>query len=229
MLIILFYFFIKGFNTKQSEISPLQSYIENCIQETATNSLILAGTEGGYTTKSNLSTRTNETYFLFEKKNYMPNKQFIEEQLSSYVKNNLNYCLNNLDGFADFTFEKGEISVKADIQENYTIFSVDYPLSVHKADKTYQLRYFESKVYVRLGVIYKVLRNYMVDQMEATEEVCISCIHNSALENGLYVELKDYDDKTVLFTVIDDKEKLREKDYQFVFVNNYDIKENEIV
>lgn len=214
-------------NNINPEVQPIFVFVEQCIRETGENGIVLIGEKGGYVSSPDLSTSNGNPYYLYEDKNLMRTKEQVEKELSNYIKDNLNLCIDDFKRFNSFEINAGDISVNTKIEDDYTIFYVKYPVIVKKGKKSFEFRNFESKIKVRLGIIHNTIKDYMKEQMIYPKEVCISCIHSLALKNDLYVELKDIDKKTVLFTLIDHKTKFKEKEYSFVFANNYNIKENE--
>ena len=55
-------------------------------------------------------------------------------------------------------------------------------------------------------------------------DVCLSCINDLAFGNDLYFELNDYDDETIIFSIIDENSSVLDKNYRFNFANKYKIK-----
>ncbi len=228
-IFFLFYGNVIKIDNTDPLVKPIALFVQQCIKDSGEDAIIQIGKNGGYVFSPNLSTKDNNPYYLYDETDYTPSKEVIEKQLSYYIEENLDFCINDFIQFKDFEINASEINAKTNIADNVVYFEVNYPLSIKKGERTYEFTKFESEVRVRLGKIYSAISSYMSEQMKYPKEVCLSCIHSFALEKDLYVELKDYDSKTILFTIIDQKTKLKGKEYSFVFANAYDIAENEIV
>lgn len=203
------------------QIAPVYSFVENCVLDTAYEAVYFIGDTGGYYNLPELSTSNNVAYYYYDRKNYLPTKERIEEELALYVENALFFCVKDFKDFPDYEVKQGNVVANAVIEDQRVVFNVMYPISITKEGRTYSFKSFKGiEVPVRLGVIYDLLYKTMDEQMKQ-HEICISCLNNLAVEKDLYVDMNDYGENTVLFTVIDENSKIKGEGYRFYFANKY--------
>ncbi len=222
---VIVFFIVKSRSGQQERISPtvmpIHNYVDNCIKETAIESLNHIGQTGGYFIKPNLSTQNNIAYYFYNGNNYMPTKEIVEKELSLYMNNMLFFCIKGFTNFPDFNVSQKEINTQAKIQDNKVVFSIVYPISASKNGNTYSFEKFSTEVPIRLDIIYKVLGEIMQTQMQKKADICITCLDKYASENDLYIDMYNYDKNTVIFTIRDENSKLNSESYKFSFANNY--------
>ena len=223
LAVIIVYFGLKpdDSNKISPEIFPLFNFVENCVQKTTGDAIYNIGETGGYFFAPDLSI-DGIAYYFYEKEDYMPSKEKIEDELNKYVNNMLFFCTKNFEDFKDYEVKQEKIETKTIIEDEKVVFNIDYQLSVKKGGDSYLIEEFELEVPVRLGVIYKVVSEIMKEQMEEKEAVCISCIGELAEENDLFVDLRDYENDTIIFYVIDRNSEINEEVYVFNFANRYE-------
>ncbi|VVB78244.1 Uncharacterised protein [uncultured archaeon] len=202
-------------------ILPVYNYVDNCVKQTGQEAVSYIGQTGGYFVKPNLSTENNIAYYFDRGNNYMPTKEIIEKELSLYMNNMLFFCVKGFNDFSDFNISQKEINTKAKINDGVVSFDVTYPISATKSGKTYAIQKFSTDVPVRLNVIYTVLEKIMQEQMANKNDICITCLDDFATENDLYIEMYNYNEGTVIFTIRDDNSKLNKESYRFNFANRY--------
>jgi len=222
VVVVGIYFFIKG-DLKQeidSHVQPIYSFVESCLKETAENAIVYVSERGGYYNVPELS--FNEVpYYLYNGEGYIPTKDEIEEQVSFYVNNNLDSCINEFEDFPDFEIGQDEVESEVKIKDEKVVFKIKYPLKISKGENSYVFEDFETEVFVRLGVVYNAVDNLLLNEIDDPGSVCISCINYFAKENDLIINSMNYDD-FILFSVIDEKSKIKNNDLVFSFINKYD-------
>ncbi len=225
--VIAFILILRENNSIQTNISPeiqsIYSYYKDCIKDTGEQAIYAIGWSGGYYTFPNHSTENAISYYYFQGKNYAPSKKFIESELSRFIDDMLVYCNNDLTQFSDFNIKAGEPKTTSKIEEGKVIFNVNYPLEITKVNTNYFIKNFNVNVKSRLKEIYDFSINLTNQQINNSGKVCISCINKQANDHDFYVELNDYDDETIIFTIIDKKIKIMNNDFRFNFANKYDI------
>ncbi len=203
-------------------ILPVYSFIEGCVKQTTSDAVYYIGQTGGYFESPALSTENNVAYYLYEGANYIPLKERIEKELSLYVDNMLFFCVKDFNEFPDFEVKQEDIKTIAKIEDGQVVFNIAYPITISKNEKNYYFKNFKNiEVPVRLGVVYDMAYEMMQEQMKNKIDVCISCIYKLADEKDLYIEMFDYDEKTVIFTILDQNSKVNDEDFRFYFANRY--------
>ena len=121
----------------------------------------------------------------------------------------------------DFEVAQDIINTEVIILENIVNIQVNYPLNIKKGDTTYQLSEFKETFDIRLGTIYKIAEEITSLQEQNPPEICLSCIIDLGIENDLNINIEDYGEDTVIFTIADQNSILLEDAYKFVFANKY--------
>ena len=107
-------------------------FVEECIEGTGKDAIYYIGENGGYMFSPERSTPGGIPYYYFKGKNYMPSKNEVEEEISSYVNEILSFCTEDFIDFPNYDITEGEIKTETKIEENNIILNVEYPLSVTK-------------------------------------------------------------------------------------------------
>ena len=213
-----------------TEIKPIHNFIDNCVEQTGNNAIYHIGQTGGYfLTNTGTFNEVGIAYYFNKNKKLIISKEEIENQLSLYIDDMLFFCTRNFIDFRDFDVRQGEIETKAKIVKDKVIFKVVYPLTISKGKNTYFIKNFEKEIPSRLDTVYKVASGIIEEQMLNFNGICVNCISKLAFENGVFVSMNDdiYDENTIIFTIIDEENKINEEDYSFYFANKYDFKYGE--
>ncbi len=227
---IIFYFksiiFSNSDQEKYSSISPqiktIDEYINNCVKTVGEESILLIGQQSGYYKLPEKSTENSIAYYLYKEK-LIPPLSTIENSISSYVNVNLDSCIKNFTDIKGFKFKAEKVSAKASIKDKTVILNVDYPVKITKAKSEYQLSEFKSVIPVRLGIIYNVTFNIVNEQLKDNNNICLTCLVNIGNNNDLKINLANYGNDTIIFTILDEKSVINNQPYEFNFAIKYEI------
>jgi len=221
-IILLFFFLQNKQNTSPNitnEVQSINDFVLNCLKETGENGLVRFGEQGGYfiITDNIRSIEGNIPYYVYDKKNLILSKEQVSQQLSAFVTQEINFCILNFKDFKpDFEVEHELNGVNTEILDNKVVFSLDYPISIKKADNTYTLNEFKSEISVRLGTIYAVSEEVVNEQLEHPESICLSCLYDLGRKNKVHIDMLDYGNSTI-FKIIDDNSKIGNESYRWSF------------
>ena len=204
------------------EIQPVYDYVDNCLKETGREAIEIIGLAGGYYQLPELSIDLGIPYYMHEKIDYTPSKEKIEEQISFYVNDNLNDCINNFENFPDFLISSDNMKIETGIEDDKVVLDLDYRLSVKKGEESYLIEKFSSEIPVRLGIVYGVAKNIVANEIKDSMYICFDCIDYFSEKYDLKVNLFSYNDNDVIFTIIDENSEINGKDFVFNFVNKYE-------
>src|SRR3989344_3287952 len=107
---------VQGETPLASDFGSLQSFVNRCLQQTATDGVRYIGFRGGYYTVhppfNDLLFFQLPYYFDLGQQQF-PSKTVIAQQMESYVEENLDTCLRNFTLFTKegFSFNQGEKDV----------------------------------------------------------------------------------------------------------------------
>ena len=108
---ILFYSFRSGILTNifSPDVGRVNSFVQDCIEEEASEILPRIGTGGGYFLPPNLSLDSGVPIYYFDEENHMPTKNEVEEEISFFMNDKLFLCRKNFRNFLDLEKTQGEI------------------------------------------------------------------------------------------------------------------------
>lgn len=203
-------------------VAPVYSFVEDCSKETLEDAIYYIGQSGGYFSIPDKTTETGIAYYVYDGGNLMPSKPKVESELASYINNMMFLCTKDFSDFPDLEINESDITSKVKIEDNKVTADIVYPISITKGGKTYSIKNFNDIEFpVRLGVIYGVANASTQEQLLHPNDICVSCVNNLAVEKNLYFELNEYDNQTVIFSIIDKTSKVLNESYRFNFANKY--------
>jgi len=206
--------------TISSEMRPVHSFIQSCVEQTTENAIQHIGDNGGYYIPPNKSLFNGIPIYFDKGETKTLTNQEIELELSKYVNEMLFFCTKNFADFSDLKVEQEEIKTTTQIQKGKVVFNINYPLSISKAEKTYTFNKFDTETKVRLFTINQVANKIIEDQKEFPEDLCITCIQDVAMKNEVVVDMRDFQD-SIIFSIIDIKNLVNGNDFTFYFANEY--------
>ncbi len=218
---ILFFTFRDKLGIFKSQISdPVYLFIESCIEDTGKDAIYFVSRNGGYFFSPTLSTSEGLAYYYYNGKTYMPTKDDVEEEISSYIEETLSYCIEEFVDFPEFNITEREIKAKTTIKDEEIILNVEYPVTIKKGKSTNNLRNFKNiKIIVRVGIIYDSIKE-MIQEQEGEEKICLSCISAIAKREGFTIDMVGTEE-AIIFTLIDKYSKIKGIPLEFKFANKY--------
>ena len=210
-----------GTESIPSEILPIYEFVNDCVKSSGEETLYLIGQQGGYPYLPESSLDIDIPYYFDGENSILPSKETIEEQIGNYINLKIFFCTKSFIDFLDFEVAQNLASTEVIILDNVVNIQVNYPLNIKKGDTTYQLSEFKETFDIRLGTIYKTAEEITSLQEQNPPEICLSCIIDLGIENNLNINIEDYGEDTVIFTIADQNSILLEDAYKFVFANKY--------
>ena len=234
-----------GGETTPAGTENVGDFVTNCLKITAENGLIIIGRQGGYYQVSSPSilysgndsapeqkyftefSNINVPYYLYGSSiANMPSTQTIENQISLYVQENLDNCLNDFSLFKQKGFDvtKGTIAASTRILDDKVIASLDYPVTATKGDIVQTKTAYNVDVPVRLGLIYNLTNNMILNHT-----ACPPVTNPPNLNNDCSRIIRSNDfniafirlDNTALLIFTDNKYKLNNNYYDWIFAYQY--------
>ena len=213
---------------KELEIQPINDFVQNCLFENGEESIFLIGETGGYVIPPEPSLEQSIAYYLHDNKNYMPSKEKIENEISSYIDILLPFCINGFENFPEYIITENSLTTQTRIEDEKVVLDLDYPLSITKGSNTYQIDMFSAEVPARLGIIYNAITEAMNNQMERTDSICASCLYDIGEKYNLYFHVLDTNETEILLIIVrDENSKILDEDYKFNYAIKLDFGENE--
>jgi len=211
-------------NKIDNEIEPIHSFVEECLQNSVEEALFYIGQTGGYVTVPQPNLEEGVAFYLYDGKNYMPSRETIQNEISSYVDFSLPFCINDFEMLSDFDIEKEGFTINVTIEDKKVFLNLNYPLTITKGESAYHIENFNTEIPVRLGAVYDAIQESMDEQMERTDAVCISCNYKISEKYNVTFDFLDTNETTTLLVIVRNSESiLNYERYAF----NYAIKLDE--
>ncbi|MBI4452013.1 hypothetical protein HY637_01160 [Candidatus Woesearchaeota archaeon] len=217
-----FVFYIKSSKIESStsisklpfETAPIKKYVESCINDLAIPGVYLLASKGGYiySYENALNTEHEQVaYHLEFEKESAPSKEFMEQELSRFIKESLNFCIWNFEEFNYYGLEIGQGEIKAKIFKNEILIDADYPLTIKSGSSKITISDFKEIVPIRLGYILDVKNRIL------------SNIKNNNLDLGLLssfgveVNVLPYDRNNIVYSIYDNQSSIANAPFFFNF------------
>ncbi len=228
IIVIGIYFSIRlellNFGGLNPEVKPVYTFVEKCIKETSEDAVYHIGDNGGYFISPNNSLDNHIPVYFDKGEVNVPSVEDIEKELELYMDDMLFFCVKNFVDFPDFNVRQGEIKSEVKIEKGKVLFDIKYPLSISKGESSYVFSDFEYGVDVRLFLIQNVSSNLIKYQKEFPEDLCLSCIEELAIDNEVYIIMRDFEKGVIIFEIVDAESEIKNQEYVFYFANKYEVK-----
>ncbi len=211
----------------QHRIEPstnnIQDFVINCLEITSKEALEVIGVRGGYYNKPQYYYNLDWTfipYYYYQGQFLMPSKQTIENELSSYINDNLEYCIKDIKfKNLEITFNKPQ--AKTSINPSQVEFTTTFPLTIKHQDQTttFQLSQHPVTINSSLYEIIEVADYITESHRENPDLMCINCITEIAKQRKLYVDFIAFEDDSTLVMLLENSTS--SEPYLFEFLNKY--------
>jgi hypothetical protein len=238
--------FVVRNSLKTGQVTPavgtenVGDFVTECLESTSENGLVIVGRQGGYykfASELNVAYSGNDSepgilftelgninvpYYFYNLKNIMPPKEKIEEQLSLYVRDNLNNCIKDFDIFEQkgFSIDAGNINATTKILEDKVEIFLDYPVTTTKADFTQTKTVYSVNFPIRLKEVYNITQTFLSLQTINSGRLCVECLI-AAVPASFHTQVLTSDDNTNIFILTDKERKLNNSNYDFIFAYKY--------
>jgi len=208
------------------EISPIKTYIENCIENTGKNALLLIGKQGGYYKLKNPYLKDdnfNLPYYIYNYIDFSPSIKDIENEISKYIDNRLESCINNFEEFKKIGFDISQDKPKSNtkIAINSAYIEVNFPIVITKGGNIQKIEKLSSSINnVHLKSIHNVSKEISNLQYQEPNKLCLSCLYDFGEKNNLYIDVIEYPNNTLIFEIRDYNNSIAEI-YNFTFAIRY--------
>lgn len=198
----------KTITAETTETSPVNTFVAECLANTASHGLNFVSERGGYYNlpERNASADFLETaYWKFLSDNLTPNREQIGNSIAMYINDNLEDCLENFSvlNSSGYNIEK-EPSLKP--KSNVTITNekifvkTTYPLSVKKGNSQTELADFSSSISSNelnrlLDISQRVLES------QETYGICVSCLEDIENQTNTIIKYVIPENETAIFLI----------------------------
>ena len=209
----------------KSDIDIIKNSFYQCQKEVGRNAIKTIGIQGGYYKRPQYFYDIDWAfipYYYYGGGYFMPQKNIVEDELSAYMNDNLQICIDKLN-FKNYNFQYTIPQTLTFVTLGKVSFTVDVPISITKADKTTLINLkdnpvvFNSSLYEALEVADYVTRTHKDNE----SMICINCVVSMAKDRNLYVDMMEYPGlKSTTLVMISENHTYVEP-YIFEFLNKY--------
>ncbi|HKL24167.1 MAG TPA: hypothetical protein VJ912_02430 [Candidatus Nanoarchaeia archaeon] len=207
-------------------IQPIYNYVDNCVESSSREVIHTIGAGGGYyEIRPEVSTEVlGITYYIKDGKNIMPSKNIIANQISGNIETQLENCTSDLNKeFNDYYIKKKNSSVETKIKSEEVIIKVEYPILIRKEESRYDIKEFESRIPIKLGIMYDAIKEFVTKEINSNEGIDVSDMSEIASEYKLDFNIIQIDEKgdKFLFMVTESQKEINNKTFIYSFANEY--------
>jgi len=201
----------------------IRSEIVDCAEDTSKQALETIGVQGGYYKKPREYSQLDTVfvpYYYKEGELLSPPKSTIETQLSLYVNENLDNCLEQLN-YEGFEIIYKTPRTQSSIKEKEVIFNINLPVKLKKEGNsiTYELKDRPISINSELNAILGVADFITESHKQDPAMYCISCVGQLAENDNLYVDIVNFRENEML--IIISENHTSSEPYSFEFLNKY--------
>jgi len=207
----------------EPSINNIQDFVIDCLEINSKDALDVIGVRGGYYNKPEYYYDLDWTfipYYYYQGQFLMPSKQTIENELSDYINDNLEYCIKDIK-FNAFKITFNQPQAQTSINPSYVTFTTTLPLTINHQDQTttFQLSQHPVTINSSLYEIIEVADYITESHKENPELMCINCITEIANQRKLYVDFIAFEDDSTLVMLLENSTS--PEPYIFEFLNKY--------
>jgi hypothetical protein len=205
------------------DASVVRLAVEQCLHQSALDGLVQIGLRGGYDIfPENLSIEEGfqVPYYFIEDHVAMPQTAVIEEQLDSFIEDDIDLCLQrvlqNLSAEAD-----GLPIASSSISAQKVSVTLDYPIAISDADAIVTEHVFTTQVTeVRIAEILASVQEALTFQAAQPDLICTSCYAMIGRDHNLEFDIEKLDSAAIV-TAIDVNHTIDSEPYMFIFAVKY--------
>lgn len=238
VIIIGVFFFVRSSSQKENlgreyfqqqgltpSVKNIQDFIVDCQEEISKDALIRIGIQGGYNNQPDYYFDMEWAfipYYYHQGLFLMPSKQTIEAQLSSYIDENLESCLDEIT-FPTFELRYSQPKTISSIRASEATFKTTLSTRIeHEGNTiTFELNEHPTTLNSSLNEILEIADFITESHKQDPNMICINCVTELAKERNLYVDFIAFQEDTTLVMILENR--TMEEPYIFEFLNKYNI------
>lgn len=206
----------------------VRNYVEDCVSKTSKEALFYLGFVGGalktepFPFYYKISDNYKIPYFYADGVSIIPvpyNENYWENFLALYMITSFEDCIDNFEAFQGSSIEHGKPVSFVELTDSEVIFTVKYPVFIKRETQTNNIDPdYISSVPSRLKDILQI-SSTIVDQEVANDLYIHWDYLKSVTDTGLEITAYTENDATIIYKIVDNKNKLFDEPYIFQFAN----------
>lgn len=210
-----------GLSPLESSAKSVQTYVEGCLESIGLEAIEYIGSHGGYYNIESISEEVNTAYYFYLGENIMPSKGDVQEEIADYIDDNLFLCLQDFAIFEEqgLAVEYEDPLSAAIIDEDNVFVTLNLPITITIEDGQKQLDEFDAEIEnINLGKMIDSASVIIASQEEDHDNICMSCIFKEMAKNDFKMELENFGEDTIIFSMLDNSTGL-----YLIYANKYTI------
>jgi len=209
----------------QPSLKNIQNFILECHEEVSREGLDHIGIRGGYYERPDYYFEMDWAFIPYYYHNGLilkPTNSKIESELSSYVDDNLNTCLDKIK-FLNFNLDYDKSETKVRIDKKKVLLNTNLPVKIEHEEGVldFKLSEYELKIESYLNEMLEVAEYITESHKKDSELMCINCIAELVKERDIYIDFISIGDDSTLVMLLENK--TRAEPYFFQFINKYNL------
>lgn len=205
------------------QFDNIHANVVSCIDDVCDEGLRTIGVQGGYYNKPEKFFDLGWAfvpYYYYVGDYLMPERGVIVDELSEYVEDNLEVCLDGLN-YENFEIGLGMADVDVLIDNDFVKFDIDVPVVVGREGHKIDLDFDDYSVVKNsaLSDILDIAEYITESHKDSAKTYCINCVGEMAEERDVYIQTANLPDESVY--IIIGENRTGDEPYLFSFLNKY--------
>lgn len=197
------------------EPGAVETFVETCLKDVSVPGIYLLANNGGYIYEySNLLLAENKqiSYHLDYGAYTAPSTEFMEKELSTFIKNSMLSCLDHFHAFEEYRLKTGEMTVESSISKESISIKMKYPIIITAEKAVIELSKFSEVFPVRLGRILSV-RDDIIGMIQEDKGTDLDLL----TQHDMRVTLLPYDSRSTVYSIYDNQSSIDNHPFVFNF------------
>lgn len=198
--------------------ASIKDYVESCLNEVTIPGIYLLASKGGYLYSHSplfITEYEQIAYHLEYDQDVSPSKEFMQDELSKFIKDSLNLCLNNFEVFEFYDIQYGEMNVESIITDKDIFVKVYYPVTIKQENSQIKISDFITTIPIRLGSILDI-KDDILKSIKNNKYIDLDYLSSQELE----ITLLPYDKQNLVYSLFDNQSGI----YNNPFIFNFAVK-----
>jgi len=213
---------VKGISMSE-EARMVQSDMEGCMENLASESLVRMSLQGGYLDLGRVPyaqvpesldylNYDGTAYLYYKGQNKVPNLRQMQSSLAKELTTLSVMCKKE---YKDLSLSYGRVVPKVEIMDGEVKFDINWVIDIQKGDRKSTVKHLKFEIPSKIGKMRNVVNEIVESQ---TGEICLSCLAEIGFENDMAIDMEKIDED--IFYLITDQASKNEN-FIFLMANKF--------
>jgi len=187
------------------EVAPIKDYVENCLKLTAIDAIEFVGMQGGYYVVKEpfiIYDFSAVPLYLVNRKKIMPTKSDIEKEIATYIKNEIDHCIN-FTQFVDVEITRGTPAISTELSHSGLSIKAEWPITISKNGLKTTIKDFNTRIETTFYNLYDVCDRFIDKEVGDWGRTHLAYLLDIISEKNLHVELVPWENNITIFILRD--------------------------